>query len=184
MLSILQVYNANLRMNFIATKNIGQGDFKKSSENSTMNFDRFTMSKSTLKSEDEHQLNRLKQVTKDAIDDKKGAVARIKAMKIAKKIARGERVSSSEIKFIREVDSNAYIKAKYANFKRKNLELRLKYKSKFDSNLMLDNEEIHALTDSDKEQAGYSAEGVREVRKRKKMKYNNRFIIGHINEKI
>lgn len=184
MLSILQIYNTNHSKNFIAKKNIEQANSRKSNTNSTMNLDTFTMSKNAPKSESERELNRLKQVAEDSVDAEKGAVAHMKAMRIAKKIARGERVSPREMKFIREVDEDAYTKAKIASYRRNSLELKLKYKSKTESEKRLNSEEVHALSDSDKQQAECTAEGVREVRKRKKMKYKSHYKVGRMNEKI
>lgn len=181
---ILQSYGVNDGNNFIANKNVDLSKPSQSKTNLTMNVDTFNMSKNTSKSEGERDLNRLKHIVKEATDDKKGAVARIKAMRIAKKIARGERVCATEIKFIREVDESTYTKAKFACYKRKSLELNLKYKSKSESKERLVNDEIHALSDSDKEQAEYSAEGVREVKKQKSMKIKTKVYTNDFNIRV
>ena len=185
-MSILQTYGPNYGKSLVAQKNIESNmDSLQShdSDNSAINVDTFLMSDNSENHKKQSDLEMLKIKAEESVSDKKGAVNRMKVMKIARKIAKGEYVSGADLKFIKETDSSAYSKAKLANFKREHLEMRIKYKEKTATESELRNEEIHALANSDKEQADYSAEGIRELKRRKKLKIHGNSGINSIDIK-
>lgn len=126
--------------------------------------------KITDKTDSESDIDALKQDAEKVYSETDKVVKRLRAVKIARKIARGEYVSASEIKFIKTADINSYTKAIMANYKRKSIELHTKYKNDSKANEEINNEKNYALVATDSEQADYSINAIDKLRKNKKLK--------------